>query len=202
VDRKSRFVAAWSVAATEYHAARKVVPHTRKRTVGQRGIRWISDGHHVYNECVRETYRAPMRNGARGRPRLVRTPGVALTQMLKRRVRRRVVEVRMVHRFGVVPEQPHTVHVERLNGVLRDRLNCLTRQTHAFAKQLPTWIALVGLCLFEHDWLKPHPALRQKADGLPHGRRYHQRSPAMAMGLTERVWSWDELLTRRVCQCI
>lgn len=43
------------------------------------------------------------------------------------------------------PECPHTLRQERLNGVLRDRLACLTRKTHAFAKRPRTWDAAVGL---------------------------------------------------------
>jgi len=199
--RKSRFVVGCQVAASEVAAARKVVPQTRKRTAGQRGIRWISDGHRAYNQIIRKVYRAPARTGAPGRPRLVRTPGVALTQVVKRRENRRVVEVTVQHRFGVMPEQPHTVHVERLNGVLRDRLNCLTRKTHAFAKRDPTWWALVTLCLFEHNWLKEHVALRREGAGLPNGRRYLRRSPAMADGLTDHIWSWEEFLSLRPDQC-
>ncbi len=161
----------------------------------------MSDGHHAYNKIIRKVYRAPVRTGAPGRPRLARTPGVALTQVVKRRENRRVVEVTVRHRFGVMPEQPHTVHVERLNGVLRDRLNCLTRKTHAFAKRDQTWWALVTLCLFEHNLLKEHVALRQEAAGLPNGRRYLRRSPAMADGLTDHIWSWEEFLSLRPDQC-
>jgi hypothetical protein len=189
------------VATSEYVAGRNVVAQTRDLTAGRRGIRWMSDGHHGYNESVREVYRDPVRNGARGRPRLARTPGVGLTQVVKRRENRRVVDITVVHRFGVMPEQPHTVHVERLNGVLRDRLNCLTRQTHAFAKRDETWWALVTLCLFEHNWLKPHKSLRQNAVELPDGRRYHQRSPAMALRLTDRVWQWEDFLSRMSHPC-
>src|SRR5215213_6574770 len=36
-----------------------------------------------------------------------------------------------------------TVRVERHNGVLRDRLACLTRKTHAFTKRDQSWAALV-----------------------------------------------------------
>lgn len=56
--------------------------------------------------------------------------------------------------------QPHTVHSERLTGVLRDRLACRTRTTHAFAMQPTLWDAAVGLALFAHTWLRPQPALR------------------------------------------
>ena len=89
-----------------------------------------------------------------------------------------------------------TVHVERLNGALRDRLNAITRKTHAFAKRDATFDALVGLQLFDHNFLRPHRALRLSvAEGV---RRYHRRSPAMALGLTDHLWSFQELLTTRV----
>jgi hypothetical protein len=87
-----------------------------------------------------------------------------------------------------------------LNGVLRDRLNALTRRTHAFAKQAATWEALVIECLFEHNWIRPHPVLRERAEGLPGGRRYRQRTPAMAIGLADHVWSWEEFLSFKCYQ--
>jgi hypothetical protein len=83
---------------------------------------------------------------------------------------------------------------------LRDRLNCLTRKTHAFAKATKTWDAAVILALLERDWLRPHPALREAVLNLPHGQRYRPRTPAMAMGLTDHVWTWQEFLTYRVYQ--
>lgn len=43
------------------------------------------------------------------------------------------------------------VHGDRLHGVLRDRLACLTRKTLAFAKTATTWDALVGVAIFEHN---------------------------------------------------
>ena len=92
--------------------------------------------------------------------------------------------------------QPAPVHGERLNGVLRDRLACLTRRTHAFAKTAATWDALLGLALFEHNWLRPHPALRQPSRAPD--RRYDQRTPAMALGLTDHRWTWTAFLTTPV----
>ena len=84
------------------------------------------------------------------------------------------VEVRQV--LGEAVDCPYPVH--RLNGMLRDRLN-----------------ALVILCLFEHNWLRPHRALREAGKGLPEGRQYRPRTPAMAIGLTDHIWTWEEFLT-------
>jgi hypothetical protein len=89
-----------------------------------------------------------------------------------------------------------TVHVERLNGALRDRLNALTRKTHAFARRDATFDALLGLQLFDHNFHRSQKALRLDACDGRH--RYQQRSPAMALGLTDHRWSFHELLTTRI----
>jgi hypothetical protein len=190
-------VVAWSFAASEDEAAPAVVQQTRQRTCGQGGVPWVSDGRAVYRQAVRRVYRDPQRTGKPGRPRLVLTPGVGLTQAVKQRRHGRVVRIEVHQVLGQPIECPYAVHDERLNGVLRDRLNCLTRKTHAFAKEAQTWDAAVTLCLFETNWLRPHPALRELAVGLPHGRRYLRRTPAMAMDLTDHLWSWEEFLTYR-----
>jgi len=98
-------------------------------------------------------------------------------------------------------DQPYAVHLERLNGILRDRLNCLTRKTHDFAKDVDTWDALFHLALFERDWLRPHIALRIPLPEPQNGHRYHQRTPSMALGLTDHPWSWQEFLLFRVYHC-
>src|SRR6266852_7311514 len=67
---------------------------------------------------------------------------------------------------------------------------------HAFAKRDATWDALVGLQLFDHNFQRAHRALQLPlADGR---RRYHHRSPAMALGLTDHRWSFLEVLTTRL----
>jgi hypothetical protein len=190
-------VVAFSGNATEQEAAAAVVSLTRERTTGRRGIRWISDGLQAYRDLIRWTYRDPVRGAGRGQPRMVRTPGVGLTQIVKHRVGARVVRVTYRHCFGERSPDPHTVRVERLNGCVRDRLNCVTRKTHGFAKRVGTWNALVGLALFEHNWLRPHPSLREAASDLPKGRRYRRRTPAMVMGLIDHPLSWTEFLTRK-----
>jgi hypothetical protein len=190
-------VIAWAFAASEDAAAPAVVATTRQRTAGQQGVPWVSDGRQVYRREVQRVYRDPLRTARRGRPRLVPTTGVRLTQAVKHRRHGRVVGIAIRPVIGAAPACPYVVYEERFNGVLRDRLGCLTRKTHAFAKDSRTWDALVTMALFEANWLRVHPALRQRGDDLPDGRHYRQRTPAMAMGLTDHLWMWEELLTYR-----
>ena len=82
--------------------------------------------------------------------------------------------------------------------MLRDRLACLTRKTHAFAKTARTWEALLGLMIFEHNcWLRSHPALSRASSATVPGRCYDRRTPAMAIGLSDHRWSWWEFLTTK-----
>lgn len=191
---------AWHCGASEEEAAPRVVEQTRARTAGQRGIQWISDGKKVYAREIRRVYRDPRYTGRPGRPRLVLRGDVGLVQAVKHRRGGRVVEVQVRTVLGTTPACPYVVYEERLNGVLRDRLACLTRKTHAFAKTSTLWDAAVGLCLFEHNWIKPHPALRQKLLEPAANRRYARRTPAMAIGISDHVWTWEEFLLFSVQQ--
>jgi hypothetical protein len=177
-----------------------VVQTTRDRTAGQAGVPWISDGWDAYADLIADIYCDPIPAGIGDRDWYVlqRTPGVRLTQAAKHRRGRRLARVEVQATIGSVAEQPYAVHIERLNGVLRDRLACLTRKTHAFAKHPVTWDAAVGLALFEHNWLRFHPALRQPLGAPIHGRRYHRRTPAMMLGMTDYRWTFVEFLTRSV----
>lgn len=174
-----------------------MVQTTRARTAGQAGVAWISDGWDPYAETIAEVYcdAVPVSTGGRAWAVLRRTPGVCLTQAVKHRRGRRLDHVEVRATLGAPVEQPHTVHVERLNGVLRDRLGCLTRKTHAFAKDAATWDAAVRLALFEHNWLRPHPASRQPLPTPIAQHRYRRRTPAMLLGLADRPWTWADLLT-------
>lgn len=187
---------AWAAGRRTADLAATVVRMTRARTAGQAGIPWVSDGWAADADTIWDRYTdavtAPV--GRTGWQVLRLTSGVALTQGVKHRRGRRLARVEVRATVGTVAAPPSTVHIERLNGVLRDRLACLTRKTHAFAKREATWDAAVGLLLFEHNWMRCHPALRQVL-AEPARRRYERRTPAMALGLATAPLSWVAFLT-------
>jgi hypothetical protein len=163
----------------------------------QRSLSWFSDGWHGYRSILVRAYRQPLRTGKRGRPALVVPETLTLTQTVKHRDERgHLLSVEIRAALGDGMEPAGTVHIERLNGTLRDRLNALTRKTHAFAKRDATFDALVGLQLFDHNFHRPHRALRLPGEQGVH--RYQQRSPAMALGLTDHLWSFQALLTTQI----
>jgi IS1 family transposase len=196
VDRASRFVVAWASGPRDEALAEEIVTATHDRAGASEAITYVTDGWEAYETAIkrayweREVYPANP-NWAILKP----TDRAHLTQAVKHRKGRRVARVEVRATIGEPAELPYAVCLERLNGTLRDRLNCLTRKTHAFAKETALWDALFGLTVFEHNWLRPHVALRVRLAEPAAGRRYDQRTPAMAIGLTDHIWAWAEFLT-------
>jgi hypothetical protein len=195
-DRDSRFVVAWATGPLSEGIIEQAVTTTVERT-HRRELHWFSDGWHGYRNMLVQAYRQRVPTGKRGRPPLVVPETLTLTQTVKHRDEHgRLLSVETCAALGALIEPAGTVHVERLNGALRDRLKALTGKTHAFAKRDATWDALVGLQLFDHNFHRAHRALRLPlTDGV---RRSHHRSPAMALGLTDHRWSFQEVLTTRI----
>jgi hypothetical protein len=195
-DRDSRFVVACATGPLSEDLIAQAVSTTIERT-HQRALSWFSDGWRGYRSVLVRAYRQRRLTGKRGRPAWVVPTAVTLTQTVKHRDEHgRLLSVEIRAALGVGLKPAGTVHVERLNGALRDRLNALTRKTHAFAKRDATWDALVGLQIFDHNFQRAHRALRLPLEDGVH--RYQQRSPAMALGLADHLWSFQDLLTSRV----
>jgi transposase-like protein len=147
--------------------------------------------------------------GPRGRPRLVAEAGLLIGQVVKRYSGRRLTAaLRRVVRGSLEAIQAvlrrtgtgtgiNTAYIERLNATFRASLTALVRRGRALLHQeerMQAGVYLVG-CTYNFCW--EHDSLR--ITGPPGGgRKWRGRTPAMAAGLTDRVWSLAELLGWRV----
>jgi len=75
--------------------------------------------------------------------------------------------------------------MERWYGTLRGLVAPLRRRTRCLSWSRPRHRGRVWLVVSLYNFVIPHKSLRQ-------GRR--QRTPAMAIGLTEHVWSYREYI--------
>lgn len=94
----------------------------------------------------------------------------------------------------------NTAFIERLNATFRQRLTVFTRRGRATAHKLKTLRSALYLVGTAYNFCTPHDSLRIS---LPEplattGQRWELRSPAMAEGLTDHVWTMKELLSYRV----
>ncbi len=84
----------------------------------------------------------------------------------------------------------NTCFVERHNGTDRNRCSRKARKSYGFSKDWDTHRAATAFSYFSYNFCWPVRTLRAKGeDG-----RYRARTPAMAAGLTDHVWSLAEWL--------
>ena len=85
-----------------------------------------------------------------------------------------------------------TAFLERVNLTIRQSVAPLRRKTWSLAQSEPAWLRHVeGWRLYDH-FVRDPSSLRTPVPGLK--GRYRSQTPAMAAGLTNRLWTVGELL--------
>jgi transposase-like protein len=164
------------------------------------------DGLSSYVTAFFFAFREKVFTGRPGRPPL-RVPGcVWLGQVIKKCSGRCLKEVRRLAVWGSQEQieqhirqtktgkQINTSYIERINATFRSCLAALVRRGRALVQQeqvLEKGMYLVG-CVY--NFCKEHKSLRVQQQ---QGKKWHQRTPAMAAGWTDRVWSLRDLLSFR-----
>jgi hypothetical protein len=82
-----------------------------------------------------------------------------------------------------------TSYVERSNLSMRMGMCRFTRLTNGFSKKAENHAHAVSLFFMFYNYCKPHMTLTKAAGGI-------KRTPAMAAGLTEHVWTVEEILEK------
>jgi hypothetical protein len=165
------------------------------------------DGLSSYVGAFWVAFRLKVRTGKRGRPPYRLPEGIWLAQVIKSYSGRRLSDVVRRVLWGSTEqvtgqlqktktgEQINTSYIERLNATFRACLAGLTRRGRRLVKDeevLAKGMDLVG-CVY--NFCKAHRNLRVEQ---VQGKKWLQRTPAMAAGWTDHVWSIRELLSFRV----
>ena len=175
-----------------------------------RSLLFCVDGCVTYVGAIQRVFREPIHNGKLGRPRLRPWDGVHIAQVVKQYARKRVVGVarRVVQGTRAQVEALlqetqgggliNTAYIERLNATFRSRITALVRRGRALARQVNTLHAAMYLVGTVYNFCTYHKSLRVPLY-LPRGRRrWLRRTPAVAAGITDHLWTLQELLSFRV----
>ena len=175
---------------------------------------FFSDGFSCYLSALIEVYHTLKtfpRTGKPGRPKQpVKEPPPDLVygQVVKKKRQGRLQE--LVYRVCCGAKRLEelglsisTSLIERLNLTLRHALAPLVRKSWSFCKDRPQMRRRVVFFQAFYNFARPHMSLRvplpdqaRHATGLIQPK-WHHRTPGMAAGLTDHVWTFRELLTAK-----
>jgi IS1 family transposase len=181
---------------------------------------FLSDGNPNYLPAIVAHFghwvQAPRRQatGPAPKPRWMPLAELLYAQVVKTMRRRRLVEVkhRVVCGTQLAIEQVlapcgwhiNTSFIERLNLSLRQRVAAIGRRSATPCKSEDGLCQQLALFQVYHNFVLPHASLRQAlAEPIPTNGRgsakvWRPCTPAMAAGLTDRVWTLREVLLYQV----
>jgi hypothetical protein len=175
---------------------------------------FFSDGFRCYLSALIEAYhtlKTFARTGKRGRPKEpVKEPHPDLVegQVIKKKRQGRLQEVGYrvccgCERLEELGLSIRTSLIARLTLTLRHALAPVVRKSQSFCKDRSHMRRRVTLFPAFYNFARPHMSLRlplsekaPQASGLIQPK-WHHRTPGMAAGLTDHVWTFRELLTAK-----
>jgi hypothetical protein len=191
--------------------AEEIVREVHDRTAGDADVLLTSDEYPAYESAIEHVYGTPEEPkppGTPGRPPVVPRreipAGLNYATVHKERRKGRVVSIVTAVVLGTWPAVAgalersgasrtiNTSFVERHHLTDRHRNARKSRKTYRFSKDWRMHEAMTYLTLYSYNFCWPVRTLRERTgEGT-----YRKKTPAMAAGLADHVWSLQEWLTR------
>ncbi len=209
-DAEHRLVLAVVPGARSIENAEEVVREAHDRTAGREDVLLTSDELAAYGTAIEHVYGVPEEPkppGTPGRPPVV--PGRELPAELKyatvhkEREKGRVVSIVTAVVMGTraavagalerssASRTINTSFLERHHLTDRHHNARKSRKSYRFSKDWRMHEAMTYFTKYSYNFCQPVRTLRERADSGP----WQERTPAMAAGLADHVWSLKEWLT-------
>jgi len=220
MDPESKLLLAIDVGDRTRAMAQRVVHQVAQVLAPDCAPLFLTDGFREYLTALLTHYGQwvqPPRRQAQGpapKPRWMPQPQLLYAQVVKTVRRRRLVQVHHRVGFGTLKAsqqvlaacgwQINTAFVERLNLTIRQHVAAVGRRVSTLCKGEDGLRQQLVLYQVYYNFCLPHASLRQHlAQPVPtHGtgsvQQWRPWTPAMAAGLTDRVWTLREELLYRV----
>jgi IS1 family transposase len=220
IDPVRKLLLAIEVGPRTVEMAQRVVHRVGQRLASGCVPAWFSDGFKGYLPAIVghfDLWMQPHRRQDRGpwpKPRWLPRPGLLYAQVVKQYRRKRMVGVK--HRvvcgtMGAIAQvlagggwKINTAFVERLNLDIRQRVAAVGRRVNTLCQGEDGVQHQLALFHVYHNFVLPHASLRQplqvpeSANGSGSAKVWRPCTPAMAGGLTDHVWTLQEVLLFRV----
>jgi IS1 family transposase len=220
MDPESKLLLAIDVGSRTLAMAQRFVHHVVQVLAPDCAPLFLTDGFREYVTALLTHYgqwvQPPRRQdkGPSPKPRWMPLPQLLYAQVVKTIRRRRLVRVSHRVVFGALEAveqvlaacgwQIQTAFVERLNLDMRQRVAAVGRRVTTLCKGEDGMRQQLVLFHAYHNFCLPHASLRVPlvapvpTHGTGSAKRWQPRTPAMAAGLTDHVWTLREVLLFRV----
>jgi IS1 family transposase len=192
-----------------------VVADVKQRTGGRTLRLMTSDDYPAYKTAIEHVYGAEVATtpsgGASRRmvPAKEVPPGLTYATVEKRKRRGRVVEILVHLIFGTmaalaralglskVSRRVNVSFLERYNATDRHRNARKVRKTYTFSKDWQVHESMTYFTIYSYNFCWAVRTLNERDQQ----GRVRQRSPAMAAGLADHVWTMSEWITTPAIRC-
>jgi IS1 family transposase len=220
MDPESKLLLALDVGNRTLAMAQCFVHHVAQVLAPDCAPLFLTDGFREYTTALLTHYgywTQPPRRQATGpapKPRWTPVPQLLYAQVVKTVRRRRLVDVKHRVVFGTLEAvnqilvplgwKINTSFVERLNLTIRQHVAAVGRRVATLCKGEDGVRQQLALYLVYYNFCLPHTSVRQPlpqplpTNGSGSAKQWQPCTPAMAAGLTDRVWTLREVLLFRV----
>jgi IS1 family transposase len=220
IDPMSKLLVAIAVGPRTLEMAQRVVHQVVGVLAPGCVPTWFSDGFKGYLPAILGHFglwHQPERRQDKGpwpKPRWMPLPGLLYAQGIKQYRRKRLVGVKhrvvfgtreaVQHVLAVCGRQINTSYVERLNLDIRQRVAAVGRRVNTLCQGEDGLQQQLVVYHAYHNFVLPHASLRQAlpeplpTNGTGSAQHWRPRTPAMAAGLTDHIWTLRELWLFRV----
>jgi IS1 family transposase len=176
MDADTKLIVSWMVGGRDSHTARVFVEDLKGRLANR--VQLTTDGLKHYFHAVAESF-----NDEIDYAMLIKIYGSTVNESGVN-VKYSPVEclgTQKKPRIGHPdPEHISTSYIERQNLTMRMQIRRFTRLTNAFSKKIENHIASIAIHYMHYNFVRIHQSLRV--------------TPAMAAGVTNRLWSIQDLI--------
>ena len=220
MDPESKLLLALDVGERTLAMAQRVVHQVTQVLAPDCAPLFLTDGFREYLTALLTHYGQwvqPPRRQAKGpspKPRWMPQPQLLYAQVVKTVRRRRLVCVRHRVVFGTLEAvqqvlaacgwQINTAFIERVNLSIRQHVAAVGRRVSTLCKDEDGVRQQLALYHTYYNFCLPHSSVRQllpqplPTNGSGSAKQWRPCTPAMAAGLTDRVWTLREVLLFRV----
>ena len=178
IDADTKLMPCWHVGGRTGRDAWDFIANLRSRLANR--VQLTTDGHKPYLEAIEGAF-----GGDVDYAMLQKIYGVQSSEGQRRYSPPECIGA-STHVVTGSPDNAHisTSYVERANLTMRMSMRRFTRLTNGFSKKLENHMHAIALHFAFYNFCRPHKTLSTP----------YQRTPAMAAGLSDHVWTVEELL--------